>query len=105
VARGGTLYERYCARCHSPEAQSPNIVTDLRRSAALPSKEAWTAIVHDGAFKAMGMVGWSQFLSLDEVDMIRGYVSAQALRAQTAGDPAPSRTDEFTQRGAEGVEQ
>lgn len=95
IEQGGALFARNCARCHSGGARSPNIVPDLRRSAALPEKDLWQQIVHDGLLEDNGMIGWGKILAPDEIDMIRGYVSAQAEKLKADGDPAPTRPKTF----------
>ena len=75
----------------SSNAQSPNVIPDLRRSAALPDKDLWQQIDHDGVLEANAMVGWAANLTRDEIDLIRGYVSSQADKLKVLGDPAPVR--------------
>ncbi|HZV17430.1 MAG TPA: PQQ-dependent dehydrogenase, methanol/ethanol family [Sphingobium sp.] len=102
VEAGSALFTRNCARCHSAAAVSPNIVPDLRRSASLPNKDLWQQIVYDGLLESNGMVGWSTILTRDEIDLIRGFVSSQAEKLKSAGDPAPVRPKRFVaQPGAE----
>ncbi len=92
VDAGVEPYRVYCSRCHGGETHSLNIIPDLRRSAALSSGALWKSIVIDGALEPNGMIGWSQFLSPEEAETIRAYVSAQARALQQAeareGEPA-----------------
>jgi alcohol dehydrogenase (cytochrome c)/quinohemoprotein ethanol dehydrogenase len=44
----------------------------------LASADGWQKIVHDGALKANGMVGWSNVMSASEIDAIRHYVIKRA---------------------------
>jgi len=102
VAEGSALFTRNCSRCHSYNAQSPNVIPDLRRSAAVPDKALWQQIVHDGALEAGGMVAWKTILTPEQIDLIRGYVSGQADKLKAAGDPAPVRPRHFVaQPGSE----
>jgi quinohemoprotein ethanol dehydrogenase len=78
VEAGAEPYRVYCSRCHGGETHSLNIIPDLRRSAALSSAALWKSIVMDGALEPNGMIGWSQFLSVEEAESIRAYVAAQA---------------------------
>jgi quinohemoprotein ethanol dehydrogenase len=103
VAAGMELFTRNCSRCHSAMARSPNIIADLRRSGALPDREAWQQIVHDGALEELGMVAWKGNLTRDEIDLIRGFVSAQADQLKASGDPAPVRPKRFV--AVEGAEE
>ena len=78
VKVGADLYLNRCARCHGINAMSPNILPDLRRSAALGSKDAWRSIVEDGALQNTGMIAWKRFLPEGGAEAIRGYVAGQA---------------------------
>jgi quinohemoprotein ethanol dehydrogenase len=87
VAHGEERYTARCNRCHGLNGGPPNYtVPDLRRSAFLPSKAGWKAVVIDGALEKNGMIGWKQWLSDDDAEAIRAYVSSQAVKlaAQTA---------------------
>jgi alcohol dehydrogenase (cytochrome c)/quinohemoprotein ethanol dehydrogenase len=44
----------------------------------LASADGWQKIVHDGALKANGMVGWSNVMSAGDIDAIRHYVIKRA---------------------------
>jgi len=95
IASGDALFARNCARCHSARAASPNIIPDLRRSAALTDRTLWQKIVHDGLLEANGMVAWRDILDARQIDDIRAYVSAQAQMLKDRGDPAPVRPKSF----------
>jgi quinohemoprotein ethanol dehydrogenase len=84
VREGGILFAQYCSRCHGREAQSHNVVPDLRRSAALADSALWKTIVIDGALSPAGMISWRQYLSSQQAESIREYVTSQAqgLRRQ-----------------------
>jgi quinohemoprotein ethanol dehydrogenase len=82
VARGETEYRTYCGRCHGPVgAVNFGILPDLRYSAALNSKDTWTAVVLGGVLKANGMASFAEVLDATEADAIRAYVIAQANAA------------------------
>jgi quinohemoprotein ethanol dehydrogenase len=82
VARGETEYRTYCGRCHGPVgAVNFGILPDLRYSAALNSKDTWTAVVLGGVLKANGMTSFAEVLDATEADAIRAYVIAQANAA------------------------
>jgi quinohemoprotein ethanol dehydrogenase len=89
---GAQHYDEYCGRCHGFDAQSPNVVPDLRRSAMLTSKDAWHTVVIDGALSERGMASWAKFLSPDQVETIRAYVGEEARKLrrqeQTMADSA-----------------
>jgi alcohol dehydrogenase (cytochrome c)/quinohemoprotein ethanol dehydrogenase len=78
VASGAYNYGRYCSQCHNDAAIGSTVLPDLRRSAALESRETWMAIVHDGALKDNGMVSFAPSLSRDEIEAVRQYVIKRA---------------------------
>ena len=62
---------------------------------ALSSAVLWKNIVIDGALEPNGMIGWSQFLTPEEAELIRAYVVAQArvLQQTDARAPLPSQLE------------
>jgi hypothetical protein len=50
----------------------------LRRSAVLADKTAWQRIVHDGALKDNGMVGFGKWMSPGDIEAVRAYVADRA---------------------------
>ncbi|MEJ2088030.1 MAG: PQQ-dependent dehydrogenase, methanol/ethanol family [Gammaproteobacteria bacterium] len=78
VQLGGHKYARVCGVCHGDAALAGTVLPDLRRSGALESRDAWAAIVKDGALASRGMVGFSPVMSDDEIDAVRSYVIARA---------------------------
>jgi mono/diheme cytochrome c family protein len=82
VTEGLHYYDTYCIRCHGPNAMGNNVIPDLRRSAVLTNPDAWHSVVGEGALEARGMMGWSKYLSADQIDRIRLYVGEQARRLQ-----------------------
>jgi len=78
IAQGGYLYGRYCGVCHGDAGVAGSIIPDLRHSGTLASPDNWQSIVHDGALKANGMVGWSSVMSKADIDNIRRYVIRRA---------------------------
>ncbi|GHD03586.1 PQQ-dependent dehydrogenase, methanol/ethanol family [Novosphingobium pokkalii] len=85
IARGAQLYGRYCTACHGDAAISGGVTPDLRHSGALGSPETWQMIVHDGALKDNGMVGWGKVMSPTDIDAIRHYVIARAHQDKALG--------------------
>lgn len=86
VAQGEVLYAGNCGFCHGPSTYSNGVLPDLRRSPMLLSGDAWDSIVLKGALEARGMIGFSKWLSAQDVDAIRAYVASQAraLQQETA---------------------
>lgn len=86
VTKGAYLYGRYCGACHGDAAIAGAIIPDLRHSGMLASSDGWQKIVHDGALKANGMVGWSNVMSRDEIDAIRHYAIKRAHEDKALGN-------------------
>jgi PQQ-dependent dehydrogenase (methanol/ethanol family) len=78
VARGHTLFHRLCHVCHGDAAITSGVVPDLRWSANLKHKDAWHAIVIDGALKENGMAAFGQLITPDDAEAIRAYVIRRA---------------------------
>jgi len=80
LQEGAAIYEGNCGLCHGAGARSSGILPDLRRSGVLADKDAWKAVVHDGALKANGMVAFSRWFNADQLEAVRGYVGEQAKK-------------------------
>jgi quinohemoprotein ethanol dehydrogenase len=78
VAKGAQIYENTCSVCHGGTARSSGVLPDLRRSPVLADQKVWQSVVHDGLLKENGMVGFSKWLSPEEVEAVRGYVAGRA---------------------------
>ena len=85
VAEGRELYNLYCAVCHGGNAISGGIVPDLRYRIAELDPD-WQAIVFDGAFAGAGMPAWKDYLSREEADKIKSYVSHEARLGEERGE-------------------
>jgi mono/diheme cytochrome c family protein len=83
---GAQIYETTCGVCHGATARSSGIIPDLRRSPVLASAEAWQAVVHDGVLKDRGMIGFSAYLSAEDIEDIRGYVAERAGQLHQHGN-------------------
>ncbi|MGE0385198.1 MAG: PQQ-dependent dehydrogenase, methanol/ethanol family [Gammaproteobacteria bacterium] len=74
VAQGEGLYAGRCAGCHgTPGAEHRSIYPDLARMPRAVH-EGFRKIVYDGVFKDYGMAGFSDVLSLEQVDAIHDYL-------------------------------
>jgi mono/diheme cytochrome c family protein len=82
VNQGLHYYDTYCIRCHGANAMGNNVIPDLRRSALVTQPEAWHGVVGDGTLEARGMMGWSKYLSADQIEKIRLYVGEQVRLLQ-----------------------
>jgi quinohemoprotein ethanol dehydrogenase len=87
VNDGRLLYTQNCYVCHGAGAQSAGVLPDLRRSAALADRAAWSAIVHDGVLESKGMVSFKAWLSPTQIEDIRAYVALKATIAADHPDP------------------
>ncbi|WP_246038981.1 PQQ-dependent dehydrogenase, methanol/ethanol family [Peristeroidobacter soli] len=92
VNSGRLLYTQNCYRCHGAGAQSAGVLPDLRRSGALASRDAWRAIVRDGALESRGMIGFSRWLSPEQVEDIRSYIALKAKIAASVSAQQPTAT-------------
>jgi alcohol dehydrogenase (cytochrome c)/quinohemoprotein ethanol dehydrogenase len=94
VARGKAQFHTYCGTCHGDTAVSSGILPDLRYSQALHDPRLWQSIVHDGALKSAGMIGFGAELSVQDVDSIRAYVIRRAHEGipKTADAASPERS-------------
>ncbi len=70
AARGQDSFTQYCTACHGGGSFLP----DVRTSPILLQKEAWKAVVHDGALKDRGMAAFEKFLSEAETENVRAYL-------------------------------
>jgi quinohemoprotein ethanol dehydrogenase len=80
AARGERLYGLNCLGCHGMGTMSAGVLPDLRRSTALPDAENWRNIVIGGALTDAGMIGFGRYLSADDAEAIRAYVTAEARK-------------------------
>ena len=85
TAAGGALYGRYCGVCHGDAAAGSTVLPDLRRSGALGDPKTWQTIVHDGALKDSGMVGWGGVLTAAQIESVRHYVIKRANEDKQIG--------------------
>jgi len=81
-AEGARWYGTYCGICH----RGP-VNPDLRRANALSDRAAFRAIVIDGALTMNGMASFRDYLTPDQAESVRAYLSGEAekLKAQEAG--------------------
>jgi len=81
VAEGQAQYLAMCTICHNGPV-NPN----LMRSAYATGKEAWKAVVMDGALAQRGMISFAPWIDGDQSEAIRAYVLSEAARRQEAGE-------------------
>jgi PQQ-dependent dehydrogenase (methanol/ethanol family) len=83
IERGRVIYDANCVLCHDDPGNAGGIFRrglfpDLAYSPALVSRDAFAAIVIDGARSANGMASYSGVLSGDDADAVRAYVIDKA---------------------------
>ncbi|AJP74355.1 alcohol dehydrogenase [Sphingomonas hengshuiensis] len=99
IAAGGDRFARFCGVCHGDAAVGGTLVPDLRRSGVINDAAAWQAIVHGGALKDNGMVGFASVMTASEIETVRHYVIKRAnedkaleQRNTTAARPASRKS-------------
>ncbi|MCS6947272.1 MAG: PQQ-binding-like beta-propeller repeat protein, partial [Steroidobacteraceae bacterium] len=78
VELGRRLYARSCFGCHGVGAMSGGVIADLRYSTYLADRDAWYAVVGAGALRDLGMIGFKENYSAQQIDAIRAYVIHRA---------------------------
>jgi quinohemoprotein ethanol dehydrogenase len=86
IAEGGRHYGRFCGVCHGDAGFGSTLLPDLRRSPLLSDSRAWASVVHDGALRTEGMVGFASVLSPEQVEAVRDYVIKRANEDKALGD-------------------
>lgn len=88
IASGKNRFHFYCGTCHGDTAVRAGLLPDLRYSPALYDEKSWQSIVHDGALRERGMIGFAAELSAPDIDAIRAYIIRRAHESQpTASAP------------------
>jgi alcohol dehydrogenase (cytochrome c)/quinohemoprotein ethanol dehydrogenase len=86
IAAGAQRYGRFCGACHGDAAIGGGLLPDLRRSALLADSKVWTSVVHDGALRTRGMIGFASVLNPEQVEAVRDYVIKRATEDKALGD-------------------
>ncbi len=86
VATGSHEYARFCGACHGDAAYGGGMLPDLRRSALLADRAAWSSVVHDGALSGRGMIGFAPVLTPEQVEAIRDYILKRANEDKALGN-------------------
>jgi PQQ-dependent dehydrogenase (methanol/ethanol family) len=92
IARGRELYEANCVLCHDQPGNAGGffrrgLFPDLAYSPVLINREAFAAVVLDGARAANGMAGYAGVLDADGAEALRAYVVDRANAAVAARGP------------------
>jgi quinohemoprotein ethanol dehydrogenase len=86
IAAGAQQYGRFCGACHGDAAIGGGLLPDLRRSALLADGKVWTSVVHDGALRTRGMIGFASVLNPEQVEAVRDYVIKRANEDKALGE-------------------
>jgi mono/diheme cytochrome c family protein len=73
IARGRQVYSQNCMVCHGANAIG-GILPDLRKSPLIADRQAFDAVVADGALADNGMVGFRDKLPAADLEAIRSYL-------------------------------
>ena len=80
IARGESLYHRWCAVCHGPGAASSGSLPDLKYLPAA-SHARWDLIVRQGVYASAGMPGFDHVLDEADANAVHAYVVSQTKAA------------------------
>ena len=77
LENGLLLYTRHCMRCHGMGVTNKGLTSDLRRMSE-DTHRLFKPIVLEGLYRSIGMIGFADVLSEDEVNNIHQYINATA---------------------------
>ncbi|WP_299079796.1 PQQ-dependent dehydrogenase, methanol/ethanol family [uncultured Paraglaciecola sp.] len=78
LAKGARAFANNCLVCHGALAYSSGLIPNLRYSAITSSKQAWKAVVIEGALAQQGMPNFSKRFDAETAEAIRAYVISVA---------------------------
>ena len=79
--------------CHDTQFGNRGLFPDLRSSPMINTREAFRAVVIDGALQPKGMVSFRDRFSAEDAEAVRAYITQRAheARAAQAAAAAPAR--------------
>ncbi len=77
IARGDTLYGRFCLRCHGTSAVNSGPYPDLRQSPLVMGHEFETILL-EGALASQGMPSFKGKLTRSDIDALRAYLARRS---------------------------
>ncbi|PKP99916.1 MAG: PQQ-dependent dehydrogenase, methanol/ethanol family [Alphaproteobacteria bacterium HGW-Alphaproteobacteria-13] len=83
AGRGGATYGQSCVICHGAGMISGGAAPDLRASPVPLDRDAFTAIVRDGALMPNGMPSYAEFTD-EEIDELRHFIRQRARETAAA---------------------
>ena len=90
-AEGEKHYGEYCGRCHGFNANSTNVIPDLRRSPMLTDRASWEQVVIGGVLAERGMISWKKYVTPAQAEQIRAFVGERARALQAEEGTAAAR--------------
>lgn len=77
ITHGSDLFIEHCARCHGLNVGEPGAIPDLRYMTS-DTRQLFNAIVLEGAYSGVGMVGFGHLLSESDADDLMHYLTQAA---------------------------
>ena len=77
IAHGRQVYSANCMVCHGVNAIA-GVLPDLRKSMLITDRQAFDAVVVDGALADNGMVGFKDKLPAEDIEAIRAYLQERS---------------------------
>jgi quinohemoprotein ethanol dehydrogenase len=88
LKQGMEQYHRYCSGCHGFNVVSNGGIPDLKYVHKI-FHEQFNAIVMEGNFKGLGMVGFKDVLTQQDADAIHAYILSRAYEDKAVREEAP----------------
>lgn len=86
LAKGQQHYQRYCAVCHGVGVIGAGILPDLRYQPP-GLTDAFLAIVRDGVLAPLGMPGYADVFSDEDIAALKAYIDHRAATTLQAAAP------------------
>lgn len=80
VEAGRKVFADNCSRCHGDSAVGNHVTPDLRYSGAITDAETFRQVVIEGVLKDNGMVSFRDYVTPEQAEDVRGYISHEARR-------------------------
>jgi quinohemoprotein ethanol dehydrogenase len=90
AAVGAAIVNSQCLLCHGPALNSGGTAPDLRASPLVTSKEALSAVLHDGILVPRGMPRFEEFTP-EQIEGLQHYIRQRAREAIAAMNAAAAK--------------